>query len=262
MKLITAALLISGVLATAGVPLGAAAVSSTRVEKPSCSQPQYPPESEAAGEAGSVILSILITPEGKPAKVEVKTSSGFPRLDAAAVASASQCQFKPGTKDGAPIESTGEIKFTFKRSVPLDQSLEGVIQTVHLNRHIDAFTGQCRSLLPDDAEKIDAARTAWHTRNDPIVPGVIEYMKRYAARIAMRTSEQSAVDWVRTVSASLQVEADQSVSRALSNFEKLPAAGRLSYCSSYLESVTSGKLDLENITIKFPDLQSLIRPSP
>ena len=49
------------------------------------SQPEYPPSSRRAGEAGTVILEVLVLENGRVGDARVKQSSGFPRLDEAAV---------------------------------------------------------------------------------------------------------------------------------------------------------------------------------
>lgn len=48
-------------------------------------QPDYPPTSRRLGEAGSVVLQVLVGPDGSVQDGKVKTSSGYPRLDEAAL---------------------------------------------------------------------------------------------------------------------------------------------------------------------------------
>ena len=45
----------------------------------------YPPESRAAGEQGVVILRLTVDASGRPTAMSIAKSSGFPRLDRAAV---------------------------------------------------------------------------------------------------------------------------------------------------------------------------------
>ena len=47
--------------------------------------PTYPPASRRAGEQGTVRLKVLVDTNGRPSNVAVAQSSGFPRLDEAAV---------------------------------------------------------------------------------------------------------------------------------------------------------------------------------
>ena len=48
-------------------------------------QPDYPPTSRRLGEEGSVIVQVLVDPEGKVSDGKIQKSSGFPRLDEAAL---------------------------------------------------------------------------------------------------------------------------------------------------------------------------------
>ena len=54
----------------------------------------YPSESRAAGEQGTVSLRITVNAEGRPTAVSVARSSGFARLDNAAVAAGWRCRVR------------------------------------------------------------------------------------------------------------------------------------------------------------------------
>jgi protein TonB len=78
-------------------------------------QPDYPPTSRRLGEEGSVVLQVLVGPDGKVQEGKIKTSSGFPRLDEAALKHALRAwRFTPGTEDGAPVTVWHSVKVTFK----------------------------------------------------------------------------------------------------------------------------------------------------
>jgi protein TonB len=78
-------------------------------------QPDYPPTSRRLGEEGSVILQVLVGTDGKVQDGKVKTSSGFPRLDEAALKHALRAwRFTPGTEDGVPVATWHSVKVTFK----------------------------------------------------------------------------------------------------------------------------------------------------
>lgn len=66
-------------------------------------EPTYPSMSKGMGEHGRVTLRILINEKGLPARVQVESSSGFPRLDAAAREAALRYLFKPYLEDGQAI---------------------------------------------------------------------------------------------------------------------------------------------------------------
>lgn len=78
-------------------------------------QPEYPPTSRRLGEEGSVVLSVLVATDGKVQDAKIQTSSGFPRLDDAALKHALRAwRFTPGTEDGVPVTAWHSVKVTFK----------------------------------------------------------------------------------------------------------------------------------------------------
>jgi protein TonB len=52
--------------------------------------------------------------DGKVIESAVEKSSGFRRLDEAARAGLSKCQFKPGTIDGKPQQTWASMKYTWR----------------------------------------------------------------------------------------------------------------------------------------------------
>ena len=64
--------------------------------------PPYPPLSKRLGEEGTSLVRIYVGADGLPQKAELRTSSGFERLDAAALAAVMKWRFKPGTRGGVP----------------------------------------------------------------------------------------------------------------------------------------------------------------
>jgi protein TonB len=78
-------------------------------------QPDYPPTSRRLGEEGSVVLQVLVGADGKVQDGKVQTSSGFPRLDEAALKHALRAwRFTPGTEDGKPVTAWHSVKVTFR----------------------------------------------------------------------------------------------------------------------------------------------------
>ena len=56
--------------------------------------------SQKRGETGRVLLHVLIGVDGSAQQVLIKQSSGFERLDQAAIRIALQTRYRPGKKDG------------------------------------------------------------------------------------------------------------------------------------------------------------------
>lgn len=78
-------------------------------------QPEYPPSSRRAGEAGTVILEVYVLENGRVGEARVKKSSGFPRLDEAAVREVKRSwRLVPGTENGKPVPMWGQFAVTFK----------------------------------------------------------------------------------------------------------------------------------------------------
>lgn len=79
-----------------------------------CPKPQYPSASRRLEEEGTVSLRFLIGADGHVLQSEVVKSSGFARLDEAARAALSKCQFRPGTVDGKPEQSWANIQYQWR----------------------------------------------------------------------------------------------------------------------------------------------------
>jgi periplasmic protein TonB len=78
-------------------------------------QPDYPPASKRLGEAGTVLLNVYVLEDGKVGEATVQKSSGFPRLDEAAVREVKRSwRLTPGTKNGKPAAMYGQFAVTFK----------------------------------------------------------------------------------------------------------------------------------------------------
>ncbi len=75
--------------------------------------PKYPAISKKLGEEGKVLLSVLVNPDGRVAKVSLKTSSGFDRLDQAALNAVTDWRFSPGTRNGVAQQMWVTVPINF-----------------------------------------------------------------------------------------------------------------------------------------------------
>ncbi len=80
----------------------------------SCRQPAYPALSRRIGETGTVVLKFLVDEQGAVLGAEVESSSGYPRLDAAAKDALSLCRFTPGTVDGVPERAWARLRYVWR----------------------------------------------------------------------------------------------------------------------------------------------------
>jgi periplasmic protein TonB len=79
-------------------------------------KPPYPNASRRLGEAGTVYLRVQVSADGNAMQVDVKTSSGFPRLDQAAVDTVSRWHFIPARRGHAQVVSWVVVPVVFSFS--------------------------------------------------------------------------------------------------------------------------------------------------
>jgi protein TonB len=82
--------------------------ASNRVE------PTYPSASRRAGEEGTVRLKVLVDEKGRPRDVAVANSSGFARLDQAAMEAVRKWRFVAATDGTNPISAWTQVAITFR----------------------------------------------------------------------------------------------------------------------------------------------------
>ncbi|UCV17124.1 energy transducer TonB [Quatrionicoccus australiensis] len=76
--------------------------------------PAYPPLARRMGEEGKVILRVSVNPQGTADSVEIRTSSGSPRLDEAAQKTVRNWKFIPAKRGDAAIQSWVLVPIIFK----------------------------------------------------------------------------------------------------------------------------------------------------
>jgi protein TonB len=75
--------------------------------------PAYPKLSARRGEQGKTVLLVELDERGRVAKVDVKMTSGFPRLDEAAVNAVKSWRCSPARRNGAAVRSVASQPFAF-----------------------------------------------------------------------------------------------------------------------------------------------------
>lgn len=76
--------------------------------------PLYPQLSRKKKEQGTVLLLILVKADGTVGDIQLKSSSGYPRLDQAAKQAVKRWQFQPALKAGNPIDFWYELPVKFR----------------------------------------------------------------------------------------------------------------------------------------------------
>jgi protein TonB len=75
--------------------------------------PAYPSLSRRMGEQGKVLLRVLVNANGTADRVEIKSSSGFPRLDSAALETVKRWRFVPARQGDQPVAAWVLIPISF-----------------------------------------------------------------------------------------------------------------------------------------------------
>jgi periplasmic protein TonB len=75
--------------------------------------PAYPALSRRMGEHGRVLLRVHVTPEGSPAQIEVRESSGFERLDKAARDTVQRWRFVPAKQGDRGVAAWVLVPISF-----------------------------------------------------------------------------------------------------------------------------------------------------
>ena len=76
--------------------------------------PIYPPGSRRDGEQGTGLFRVLVNEKGRPIDVQMLKSSGFPRLDEAAMTAIRKWAFKPAVQNSQPVQSWTRVQVTFE----------------------------------------------------------------------------------------------------------------------------------------------------
>lgn len=100
-----AALILSGPALAADVPASF---------DPKGCKVEYPKASLMNEEQGTTSMSFLIGADGNVVDAKLEKSSGFKGLDKAALKALSACKFKPGTKDGTPVQSWTKVDYAWR----------------------------------------------------------------------------------------------------------------------------------------------------
>jgi protein TonB len=100
--------------AAAAGPKTDAVRTAAVVNAAQCEKPDYPSASRRLEEEGTVHLRFLVGVDGKVIQAEVEKSSGYKRLDEAARAGLSRCQFRPATVDGKPEQAWASMRYTWR----------------------------------------------------------------------------------------------------------------------------------------------------
>ncbi|MBC2732377.1 energy transducer TonB [Thiobacillus sp.] len=95
-------------------PVGPAVLSSElALTCPDRVPPSYPAISRRLGEEGKVVLRVELDETGRVDRTTIKTSSGYARIDEAALAAVKRWRCRPASRDGAAVRAVATQPFNF-----------------------------------------------------------------------------------------------------------------------------------------------------
>lgn len=102
------------VAAPAPMPTGPVTLSSElSVSCPTLTPPEYPAISRRMGEEGKLVLRVELDENGRIDDAKVINSSGYERLDAAALTAVKSWQCNPSLRNGQPVRAVALQPFNF-----------------------------------------------------------------------------------------------------------------------------------------------------
>ncbi len=96
-------------------PLPPAAVGEPRPIPGQTPPPRYPATSLRRGETGTVMVRATIGLDGRPRDIDIARSSGYRRLDRAAMDAVRRWRFQPAESNGQAVEASVNVPIEFKR---------------------------------------------------------------------------------------------------------------------------------------------------
>jgi periplasmic protein TonB len=98
---------------TPPAPSGPVNVSNLGSKMVAMTPPRYPVESRRRKEQGTVVLSLLLGLDGAVAQINLAQSSGFDRLDKAALEAVRKWRWSPTLRNGEPVAVRGTVDIPF-----------------------------------------------------------------------------------------------------------------------------------------------------
>ncbi|PJG45708.1 hypothetical protein CAF53_23725 [Sphingobium sp. LB126] len=95
-------------------PPAAKALANLNTRLLSTESPRYPMESRRRREAGIVVLLVVVDEQGSVSDISIAKSSGFERLDKAALSAVRRWRWSPLMIEGRPSQVTGLVRIPFE----------------------------------------------------------------------------------------------------------------------------------------------------
>lgn len=142
--------------------------------------------SRRLGEEGQTIMLLLVSEEGKIARARIDKSSGFFRLDHAALAAAGTWSAIPATLDGKPVCSWGRFSIEFRLT---DEDREELSKM-----QIEPSAARLLDLLTNLDLPFELSVWSGSGVDRPVTPGLVDAVTQSgAARIALDDARHDAL---------------------------------------------------------------------
>jgi TonB family protein len=116
------------ILAFASIQLGSAAwAQAPAAQLSTCAKPVWPKEALRNEYQGRVTLAFLIGEDGTVRESRVEKTSGYPILDIAAQEGLERCKFKPGLKDGIPVEAWMKMQYVWTLDIASPEKMSAAL---------------------------------------------------------------------------------------------------------------------------------------
>lgn len=79
----------------------------------SIAQPDYPQAAQRRGESGTAVVRFVVGVDGRVESAQIQKSSGYPRLDEAALAAVQGGSCRPWREGGVPVRVAYAQPFVF-----------------------------------------------------------------------------------------------------------------------------------------------------
>ncbi|MBB5684440.1 energy transducer TonB [Sphingobium boeckii] len=98
---------------TPPAPSGPVSIGNLSSKMIAATPPRYPVESRRKREQGTVVMKLLLDTEGKVAEIALQRSSGFERLDQAALSAVRRWRWSPIIRNGSAVMVRGVVEIPF-----------------------------------------------------------------------------------------------------------------------------------------------------
>jgi protein TonB len=99
---------------TAPIEASSAPAEVSNLKVTSRVNPAYPAQSRRAGEEGTATFRVLVDEKGRPGDIQVAQSSGFPKLDQAAMEAIKRWKFAAAMNGGSAVAAYTTVRVTFR----------------------------------------------------------------------------------------------------------------------------------------------------